>query len=59
MFYERNSNHTLPFSSRLVNITIVAVPCSQIIRQKSGMECGTGPCEAMKALGDLYPYVYK
>lgn len=35
--------HTLPFSSRFVSMTIVAVPCSQIIRQKSSTDPGTGP----------------
>lgn len=34
---------TLPFSSKLVNITIVAVHCSQTIRQKSEIESATGP----------------
>ena len=36
---------TLPFSSKLVNITIVVVHCSQTIRQKSGIESATGPLE--------------
>ena len=37
------SQHTRPFSSSPVNITMVAVPCSQTILQKSVIACGTGP----------------
>ena len=44
---------TLPFSSRLVSITMVAEPCSHTILQKSGMEAGTGPWVAMNAWGCL------
>ena len=34
---------TLPFSSRLVNMTMVAEPCSHTIRQKSATVSGLGP----------------
>ena len=43
MTCDRNSLLTLPFSSRLVTMTIELTFCSQIILQKSVTDAGVGP----------------
>ena len=43
LYKENNQHSTFPTSTHLVNIAIVAILCSQTMRQRSPTVLGTGP----------------
>ena len=49
---------TLPSSTRLVSMTMVAVFCSHTMFQKSTTVCSRGPCVEMYSRVLLKPYMY-